>query len=654
MLNDNSLISIIIPVYNVEKYLETCVYSVIYQTYENLEIILVDDGSSDNSGKLCDRFLKLDKRIKVIHKANGGLSDARNAGIEVAHGEYLGFVDSDDWISTEMYYKLYNNVIENNADISVCERIIVDENGGLDDKGTSGAKAVLNNSDALDVLYENKKYYSHAWNKLFKRELFDEIRFPKDKFFEDVFIMHELFGKAEKVVFEDKGLYFYRQRNGSIVNSENWKSWRNYIEAIQCRMASKYSFGKEILIYRHLLSAAKFVKGLAYQFPKNKEIDFFIEYINVSIKKNYRIKYGFKVLCEMLMVKNYFKEYNFLKKIKNSKKIEILKLRLAPIKLNKTHRKQRIILMGSPEYNNLGDLAIGYSIKKYIRKYFPNIEYDEVPEKYLRNNILPHNVDETDIILLVGGGNFGDVYKEQQYIRKLIINKYKNNKIIMFPQTMYFTDTPEGLNELNITKSILANNKNIILFAREKFSYEVMKADFLLSNCFLCPDIVLFNKINTYHNRKGILFCLRGDIESILSVDDREYLLRSLYRLDENIDIWDTCLPYNVSISDRDNKVEQAMTYVGNHKLIVTDRLHGVIFAAISGTPCVAISNYNYKISGIYEWVKKLGFIRLENDIDNIAIVIQELLDKYPQGTDERIDEISFDILRKQIEGALL
>lgn len=95
-MKKEALISIIIPVYNVEKYLNTCVYSVIYQTYQNLEIILVDDGSTDNSGKLCDELMKLDKRIKVIHKINGGLSDARNAGIEIANGEYIGFVDSDD------------------------------------------------------------------------------------------------------------------------------------------------------------------------------------------------------------------------------------------------------------------------------------------------------------------------------------------------------------------------------------------------------------------------------------------------------------------------------------------------------------------------------------------------------------------------------
>lgn len=649
-MKKEALISIIIPVYNVEKYLNTCVYSVIYQTYQNLEIILVDDGSTDNSGKLCDELMKLDKRIKVIHKINGGLSDARNAGIEIANGEYIGFVDSDDWISTKMYEVLHRNIVECGADISVCERIIVSESG-IDDKGVSGSRKVLETSDSLDILYKNEKYYSHAWNKLFKRNLFKEIRFPTGKLFEDIYIMHELFGEAKSVVFYDVGLYYYRQRSGSIVNSQNWKNYQEYIEAIQYRLNSKYSHGKERLVYKNLLVASKDVKSLIYKSKVNYESKELNKYINTLIRRNFKLHYGFKILINVIIIIYLFKEYEILRKLKNSSKVQLIKMKLNPIKIGSTNSRQRIILMGTPEYNNLGDLAIGYSIKKFIQNNFQNTDYIEIPEKYIRNNILPHRICKDDILLLMGGGNFGDVYIDQQYIRKLVISKYKQNRIIIFPQTIYFTKTNNSFDELKETKHLLANCDNVVMFARERFSFEVMKREFSSTNIFLSPDIVLFNKMGTFRNREGILYCIRNDTESVLSVDDREHLLRLLYRVDKYIDIWDTCLPYNIYLQERDQVVEEAMSYVGRHKIIITDRLHGIIFAAVTGTPCVAIENYNYKISGIYEWVKGLGYIYLEKNLDNIPLVAQQLLDKYPNGDYERISEVLFDKLKEEIKG---
>src|SRR5690554_2285343 len=124
METENELISIIVPVYNVEQYIEKCMVSILSQTYRNIEIILIDDGSTDNSGNLCDTYSAIDPRVKVIHKKNGGISSARNSGLEVAMGEYIGFVDPDDWIETNMYESMYSNIKRNNSEICICNYII--------------------------------------------------------------------------------------------------------------------------------------------------------------------------------------------------------------------------------------------------------------------------------------------------------------------------------------------------------------------------------------------------------------------------------------------------------------------------------------------------------------------------------------------------
>lgn len=208
-------ISVIIPVYNVEKYLKRCIESVINQTIKDLEIILVDDGSTDSSGRICDEYAKKDKRIKVIHKENGGLSDARNAGLDIARGYYISFVDSDDYIDNNMIEKLYYGCTKNNTDIAICDKILELENG------KKFKEKMYNNSCELNQkeTYENILLYSPSvWNKLFKRELFTDIRFPKGKLYEDIITTNKLIDKSNKTFYVEGTYYHYIQRQNSIVH----------------------------------------------------------------------------------------------------------------------------------------------------------------------------------------------------------------------------------------------------------------------------------------------------------------------------------------------------------------------------------------------------------------------------------------------------
>ena len=183
---NEELISVIVPIYKVEKYLKRCIESIINQTYHNLEIILVDDGSPDKCGEMCEEYSKKDKRIKVIHKENGGLSDARNKGLEIATGKYIGFVDSDDFIDKDMYKVLYNNLKNNNADMSICS-IYQFENEEEIVKGYNKNETVItyNKQEMFNNFYDDLLRNVVAWNKLYKADIFKDIKYPKGKAVEE-------------------------------------------------------------------------------------------------------------------------------------------------------------------------------------------------------------------------------------------------------------------------------------------------------------------------------------------------------------------------------------------------------------------------------------------------------------------------------------
>ena len=214
----SSLISVIVPVYYVEQYIEKCIESLINQTYKNIEIILVDDGSPDNCPSICDEYAEKDNRIKVIHKENGGLSDARNAGMQVATGDYISYIDSDDWVEPQMFEKMLNRLIEDNSDVVSCGVKWVEENGTLIRNVSAGSNTVLNRKESLKELLNDGLIKQHVWNKLYKTDIIRNISFEKGKYHEDVFWSYQVFGIAEKVSIMTDSFYCYVQRPNSIMS----------------------------------------------------------------------------------------------------------------------------------------------------------------------------------------------------------------------------------------------------------------------------------------------------------------------------------------------------------------------------------------------------------------------------------------------------
>ena len=208
-------ISIIVPVYKVEKYIDKCLNSILNQTYPDLEIILVDDGSPDNCGKICDEYEKKDKRIKVIHKKNGGQSEARNEGLKIATGKYIGFVDSDDYIKENMFEILYKNIINYGADISIGNIIKIEKNKNIIIENYDNVE-IFDKSDSLKQLLK-QHITNYTFNKLYKRHLWNNIKFPVGKLLEDMDIMYHILEKSNKVVCTNQTEYYYLIRKDSSI-----------------------------------------------------------------------------------------------------------------------------------------------------------------------------------------------------------------------------------------------------------------------------------------------------------------------------------------------------------------------------------------------------------------------------------------------------
>lgn len=294
----------------------------------------------------------------------------------------------------------------------------------------------------------------------------------------------------------------------------------------------------------------------------------------------------------------------------------------------KLFKGKKFIMIGTPNHKNIGDQAIAYAQYKYFKDNFNGYGIIDVNmEEYHKNkNILLKHVNDEDIIILQGGGNFGNEYMYDENIRRNAIETFKNNKIILFPQTMFFTNDNNGKKELEISRKVYNAHNNLVLIAREKSSYELMRELFKNNKVIITPDIVMYLNYNNVNlARKNALLCLRDDVEKALDTQHEkkiEEMLKSNYNC---INRTDMKSKINVKGKERKMVIIEKIKQFSKYEIVITDRLHGMIFAAITGTPCIALSNYNYKVKGTYEWIKDLGYIKFTDDINEIPDLIQEL-----------------------------
>lgn len=293
---EQCLISVIVPVYKVEEYLPRCVESILTQTYRNLEIILVDDGSPDWCGEICDEYAKKDSRIHVVHKKNGGLSDARNVALDIANGEYIGFVDSDDWIEPEMFEVLYHHRVEEGitvcgwyfdfADYSKPQLLSAQKY-----TAEEGVKAYL--QQELEFLFDKPAMGSYAWNKLYHYKLFENIRYPVGRKYEDIAIILSLLSKSSQMVVVNQCLYHYIQRDNSITHNsvslhlDFLLSRKEQLQKVNKFWPELLPYMEALLLVAYFFCAIQYVRLSAIQKEKNR--DFWIE-CKQKFKKIHKIK----------------------------------------------------------------------------------------------------------------------------------------------------------------------------------------------------------------------------------------------------------------------------------------------------------------------------------------------------------------------------
>lgn len=321
-------------------------------------------------------------------------------------------------------------------------------------------------------------------------------------------------------------------------------------------------------------------------------------------------------------------------------------------KHGKTYKSRRgqigVYLINAPEYLNLGDQAIAQAEIELLRGQY---QIYEIPSKRFAEHVgaLRTYLNPDDLLAINGGGYMGvEWFGYEESIRR-VITEFPRNRVIIFPQTIFYGDSERGLTELERSKEIYSAHPDLHIFAREKTSYELMKQSYPRNYVYMAPDMVLsMNRSLPRLPRDGILFCMREDPEKKLT--DREICeMESLARVfDPAVRFTDTALKGRKDITpdERDKAISQKLDEIKSSRLLLTDRLHGMVFAAITGTPCVAFGNYNHKIKGVYEWISDLDYIVYKDGTEGLADDMRRLLSLTPEDYDEKRLSPYFDELR--------
>ena len=291
-------------------------------------------------------------------------------------------------------------------------------------------------------------------------------------------------------------------------------------------------------------------------------------------------------------------------------------------------KSNRIFYLDAPDYANIGDQAIALSIKNFAYKYFPEYEFVEILQKDILKYVesLKKQMNPQDIIFLTGGGNMGNVYKIFEATRRFLINSFPHNKIVVFPQTMDYTNNFWGMCSRKYSEKIYSAHKKLILCARENFSYKQMKELYPNTNVVLCPDIVLsLDKCYQNNSSNIVHLCLRNDCETLLSDKERKYIEYLLKK--ENLEF-----KYISTLSDIDTITKDNRELIVNNKLkdfslskfVITDRLHAMIFCFLTNTPCIVFGNSNHKIKGVYDLIEDVPYIQYLENTENLLNVVQQ------------------------------
>jgi len=314
--------------------------------------------------------------------------------------------------------------------------------------------------------------------------------------------------------------------------------------------------------------------------------------------------------------------------------------------------KYRIILVGTPEHVNVGDSILTIASKKYFVDYFPNHKVIELTlSDYNRfRKVIQLLTNRRDVFCCQPGGNMGNIWFESEKNRRDVLVNFKNNKVIFLPQTIDYDKTNAGIMSLKDSQNIYSKHKKLVIFAREKKSFELMKEYYPKNKVFLCPDLALFLDSYTKDNvRDTVLLCLRRDLEKNLSEEDEKRLIGFLGgRNYAYMDMYSDKIPNK---ENREGIVADKLVEFSKAEFVITDRLHGMLSCVLTQTPCVVMSNNNHKVRGVYEWIKDIPYIQFIERIDEIPMAIEKVLSVPDRKYNSSLLKPYFLQIEKEIKG---
>jgi pyruvyl transferase EpsI len=588
----------------------------------------------------------------VIHKQNGGLSDARNAGFEASHGVFVYFLDSDDYLADSAIEILYYTIEHEKADFIFFDAHTFFEDGISANRKTdtyirehhyaSGQGAGM----LAQLRYANE-YRSPVQLLFIRKTLINNsgVRFYKGIIHEDNLFTIQLFMLAEKVAHCPFPLYYRRMRNDSIVTKP--LTVRNF--------EGYYTVFRELAnLYNNIEDDAK-KKALSDELC-DRYRDCGRVYKALSRKQRGQVKRQYKDVKRSVYSNKFFgpstaSGWFFYLKEMNNTTLKVNKGSLRPIALfakgvihlfkgardsNPALQgldENRIFVIGTPTHGNLGDHAIAAAQIKFLNDSFPGYRIIEVPMQIwkLQNKTMRRYMKETDILTILGGGWLGTLWFHNELTVRDIIKAYPDNKIVIFPQTVFYEENENGNRERAKGAGFYSAHDKLVFCLRDKASYDLVSGNGFISNhasCLFAPDMALYlNESERDNGRDGVLLCFRRDREKTLSENDALVILRYLHAHGVKYRYSSSKLNKEVPIAQRAPALEAKYEEFSKARLVITDRLHCMIFAAITGTPCVAMDNLSGKVKGVYEWIKDLNYIEFAGSPEDAAEKAGRLLE---------------------------
>lgn len=646
-------ISIVVIGYSIEQYIANCIKTCLMQNYPSFEVVFVDDGSTDRTLEIAETFR--DNNLKIIHKTNGGIVSARKEGLRNCNGDYVLFVDGDDWLA-DCALKNFSENIDGDEDLIISKFYYQTKEGSYLTIGNNYSKKLSNYDYFQKIMSDEIPHFMFA--KLYRKDFLIEagyLEYKNVSMAEDLMTNALISCKQPVVKFIDKISYYYRFNKDSLSRKGTDKLLEQIktIEYIEDKFKSEnLNFDYSIYIeYQKYLFATAYIrpntkfstKQKILRYLKKEKVNFenpLIRKYNFDGSKKYRLyfniynKFGFlgclgDLAFNMFKVKQKLQTYFYRKK-----RIKYFKKRTK--KITYDNKSSNIFLIGTSDRSNIGDHAIAESEMDFLKKYFAKYNTIEITGDHYRFDFenLQKIIKKTDIIFITGGGFLGDLWMDEEMMVRQIIQNNQENLIIAFPQTIFFADDISDQSQFETSKLIYNANENFYIFTRDRKSYDLSKKMIGESRTGLYPDMALFlDKFENVrkHLKKQALVCFRKDKEAILSSEEKNFVIQHLKQEGFNIE-YGTTLAKGKNSGDftidlRTSKIFDKLNEFGKYELVVTDRLHGMILSLLSGSKCIAFDNSSGKVLGVSSlWLKKVSNVKVLAGIEGFESSFRELI----------------------------